>query len=90
MIMNIVELKESDMSFEIEFETYVILLPIDIFNREKAESIENTILTNLYDVDFMKDGGEAYRLSEFMDACNNQEIDLSKYWLTYVQGNNLT
>jgi len=67
-----------------EFETFVILLPISIFDREKAENIENTTITNLYDVDFMEDGGEAYRLSEFMDACNHQEIDLRKHWLTYV------
>ena len=67
-----------------EFETFVILLPISIFDREKAENIENTTLTNLYSADFMEDGGEAYRLREFMDACNDQEIDLSKYWVTYV------
>ena len=67
-----------------DFETFVVLLPVDRFDREKAESIENTILTNLLYVDFMEEGGEAYRLTEFMDACNHQEIDLSKYWLTYV------
>ena len=68
-----------------EFETFIILLPIKIFERDKAESIENTILTNLIDVDFIQDGGEAYRLSEFADACNHQDIDLNNYWLTYVK-----
>lgn len=67
-----------------EFETFVILLPVGFFSKEAAYGIENTTLTNLYDVNFMEDGGEAYRLSEFIDACNNREIDFSKYWLTYV------
>ena len=65
-------------------EIFVILLPIKIFERDFAETIENTTLINLYDANFMEDGGEAYRLREFMDACNDQEIDLSEYWVTYV------
>ena len=67
-----------------DFETFVVLLPVGFFSKEAAYRIENKTLTNLYDVDFMEEGGEAYRLTEFMDACNHQEIDLSKYWLTYV------
>ena len=67
-----------------QFETFVILLPIEIFERENAENIENTTLTNLSDVDFTEGGVEVYTLTEFMEACNNQEIDLDEYWLTYV------
>lgn len=75
--------------------TYIVLLGVDIFDRNHhAELLENEnfgsvkgvwdllqedIDTELTDADVL-----IYELTDFMDACNNQEIELELWWLTYV------
>lgn len=60
----------------------IILAPIDYFDRKELERIENTIVDNtnwLTDRDCL-----ILEPSDFMDMCNNQEIDLNKFWLSYI------
>ena len=75
--------------------TYIVLLAVDIFERRRhAELLENEnfggvkdvwdllqkdIDTELTDADVL-----IYELTDFMDACNNQEIELELWWVTYV------
>lgn len=59
-------------------------MPIDFFERREAENIEDTKLsTNKFD-DINLRGGLVYPIEDFTEACNNQEIDLDKYWVSYI------
>jgi len=67
----------------------VLLFPVDEYDRRTlAESIENKTyntkagINGLYNS--LPTDSLVYELTEFMDACNNQEIELEGYWLTYV------
>lgn len=75
--------------------TYIILLAIDTFDRRKnAERIENEKFDSikmLYEL-LQKDIDDEitdkdvliFELTDFMDACNNEELELSLWWVTYV------
>lgn len=72
----------------------IVLISVDQFDngRKIAERIEDESFKD-YD-SLLKtlrktEGGDfgfsyVFNLSEFMDACNNQEIDLEAYWVSYV------
>lgn len=66
----------------------IILLPVDHYDRRHdAESVENTGFPTLGAVGdrFPHDGVMFFTsMSDFMDACNDQEINLEHFWLTYV------
>lgn len=66
----------------------VILIPVsnDFNGRKFAEEIENQEIT--LDSFFATDEGKdciPYTLSDFMDQCNNQEINLNEYWVSYIK-----
>lgn len=69
-------------------ERIIILLPIDNYDRrEDAENYENETFDTLSDIEeqFPENGTLFFTsMSEFMDASNDQEINLELYWLTYV------
>jgi hypothetical protein len=67
-------------------EIRVLLYPVDNYDRRKdAEFIEN----NLYSIHLLETlvptDVEVYTLSDFMDGCNNQEINLELYWVSYIR-----
>lgn len=75
--------------------TYIILLAIDTFDRRQhAEWVENgkfDSIKMLYEL-LQKDIDDEitdkdiliFALTDFMDACNNEELELSLWWVTYV------
>ena len=69
-------------------EIRILLIPIDEYDRRGfAENIEN----NLYDIHQLEtaipNDIDIVTLSNFMDLCNNQMIDLEQYWISYIRYN---
>ena len=76
--------------------TQIILIPVSYSNSRKVcELIENqTFETQGDTIRFAKkhlvsseEGGEVliFTMSDFMDACNNQELDvLTEYFISYI------
>jgi len=67
-------------------ETRILLIPIDEHDRRGfAENVEN----NLYDIHQLEtaipNDIDIITLSDFMDLCNNQMIDLEQYWISYIR-----
>ena len=64
----------------------VLLYPVSKYDRRKdAEFIENNCYTidelkTLIPVDVLK-----LTLTDFMDKCNNEDISLDSYWLSYIR-----
>ena len=74
--------KSKDMNTEIR----ILLIPIDRHDRRGlAERIEN----NLYDIHELEtaipNDVDIVALHDFMDLCNDQVIDLEKYWISYIR-----
>lgn len=70
------------MSIEIR----ILLFPIDKYDRRSdAEFIEN----NVYDLHQLETAipkdVDIVTLSDFMDLCNSQMIDLEHYWISYIR-----
>lgn len=69
------------MSIEIR----VLLFSIDRHDRKDAEFIEN----NVYDLHQLETAiprdVDIVTLSDFMDLCNSQMIDLEHYWISYIR-----
>lgn len=75
----------------------VVLISVDDFlgGRKIAERIENQefknpaeVLSEIKKLEGKKQGEYGYvaiyPISDFMDACNNQEIELEGVWVSYV------
>lgn len=62
---------------------FIALLPIDLFTRNQAENIENCSLSN-DNVQKIIEKVILLEITDFMDLCNNQEIDLNNYWVSYL------
>ena len=63
--------------------TYIVLLPVEKYDRnDDAEALEgmsiNELNANKYN--------EVVRLelSDFMDYCNDSELNLDRYWVTHM------
>lgn len=70
------------MSIEIR----ILLFPIDKYDRRsEVEFIEN----NVYDLHQLEtaipNDVDVVTLSDFMDLCNSQMIDLEQYWVSYIR-----
>lgn len=67
--------------------TFIILLPIK-YQRKLVEHQENMIFNTTTELKqaYPKDT-LIYDLSDFMDDCNNQEINLDSYWVGYANLN---
>lgn len=73
-------------------QTVIILISVDDFTdgRKIAEEIENILFNTPEDilrkVRAEQDGFVAiYPITDFMDACNNQEIELEGVWVSHAQ-----
>ena len=77
-----------------KFHIFIVILLVDMFERPDVEELEGTEFQSWPDYfDYLKklnpaadtDNVQAYTLSEFTLACNDQEIELEGFWLTYVK-----
>jgi len=77
-------------------ETKIVMAKVDKVDRERLEWIEEKQYHGAREVEMdlgCLDGIEKgyikiYTLSEFMDACNNEEVILTKWWIGYVKIDN--
>lgn len=61
------------------------MLPIDKFDRIRdAEPMENNTMGPQQIDELRTRGAAVLELSEFMDLCNDQQIDLGGYWISYI------
>ena len=77
------------------FKTVMVLIPVSYYNSRKVcEAIENTKwdstigLRKHISIECENTGDDIsfYDISDFMDAVNNQELDvLTEYFISYVQ-----
>lgn len=66
-------------------EKMIVMLPIDKFDRRRdAEHLENNTLNKIQVQEWRDKGAAVLQLTEFMDLCNDQEIDLGGYWISYI------
>jgi hypothetical protein len=66
-------------------EKMIVMLPIDKFDRRRdAEHLENNTLNEIQVQEWRDKGAAVLRLTEFMDLCNDQEIELGGYWISYI------
>jgi len=76
--------------------TVIVLISMSDFTngRKISENIENTLFNTCNDIlrkAREKENGfvAIYPISDFIDACNNQEIELENFWVSYAQVNKL-
>jgi len=63
----------------------VLLYPVSNYDRRDAEHIENNDITiNKLETLIPNDVGVS-KLTDFMDLCNNQELNLEEYWVSYIR-----
>ena len=71
-------------------ETIIVLLEVNKFSgREDLERIEGMDFRSIQEIRGEIDGVDCFRLTDFMDACNDSDsdnplIDISKNWVGYV------
>ena len=72
------------MSIEIR----ILLYPIDKYDRRtEAEFVENNVY-NIHQLETaIPNDVDIVTLSDFMDLCNNQMLDLEQYWVSYIRYN---
>jgi threonyl-tRNA synthetase len=70
----------------IEKKIRVLLYPVSSYDRRSdAELIENNAYT-LEDLEtLIPNDVSVYSLTDFMDLCNNQELNLEEYWVSYIR-----
>lgn len=72
-------------------ETMILLLPVLMHEREFAEKIEGTHFKTPEDEKIINELPNTcllYNMSDFMDLCNNQELELENYWITHLKWDN--
>jgi hypothetical protein len=66
-------------------EKMIVMMPIAKFDRRRdAEHLENNTLNEIQVEDLREKGAAVLALTEFMDLCNDQQIDLGEYWISYI------
>lgn len=66
--------------------TCMVLAPTTV-ERRKLEDVEDKVFDAVDDIDehFSPAPIKVFTLSEFVDACNNEEVLLDISWITYVK-----
>jgi hypothetical protein len=66
--------------------TFIILSPVDNNDRKRSELCENQTYKNVQEfIDTVPGKNRTVcDLTNFMDDCNNQEINLENYWISYI------
>ena len=63
----------------------IVLMPIQKNERKLAERIENCLLSDEQIKQLRINGAMFLQPTDFMDMCNNQEINLEEYWVSYIK-----
>lgn len=64
----------------------VLLYPVSAYDRkDNAEHIEDNGYRAEELESVLPNDVLSYTLTDFMDACNNQEIQLGEYWVSYIR-----
>lgn len=64
----------------------IVLMPVESSSdRKLAEQIENCLLSEEQIKQMRIDGAMFLQPTDFMDMCNNQEIYMEEYWLSYIK-----
>lgn len=75
-------------------ETYIVVVGVQVTNsRRICERLENKVFNTLVEAqDYIKDNYPDDRnlinlvgMSDFMDTCNNQELNLEEYFIGYIK-----
>lgn len=69
-------------------EIRILLFPINEYDRRRdAELMENNVY-NIHQLETaIPNDVDILTLSDFMDLCNNQMLDLEQYWISYIRYN---
>ena len=69
-------------------EIRILLFPINEYDRRRdAELMENNVY-NIHQLETaIPNDVDIVTLSDFMDLCNNQMLDLEQYWISYIRYN---
>ena len=66
-------------------EKMIVMLPINKFDRRRdAEHLENNTMNQIQVDELRSRGAAVLALTEFMDLCNDQDIELGEYWISYI------
>ena len=63
----------------------VLVYPIYNYTREDAENIENSLYSIEELESVIPDDVQMFTLSDFMDACNNDEVNIYGSWISYIR-----
>lgn len=63
----------------------IVLMPIRKNERKLAEQIENCLLSDEQIKQLRINGAMFLQPTDFMDMCNDQEINLEEYWVSYIE-----
>ena len=66
--------------------TYMVTFPVthNKDGRPFVESIEGQVFISLEAVKNVYKDMKIYTLSEFMDLCNDEELNLDNFWVGYI------
>lgn len=68
--------------------TYIILINLNYSNeaRRICETLENQVFKSIEDLPTLPENSLLYEITDFMDAVNDQELDiLTDYYISYVK-----
>ncbi len=65
-------------------EIRILLFPVNDYDRKDDVEVIKNVTWTIAELEQLSDKVLDYSLSDFADACNNQEIDLENYWATYI------
>jgi len=63
----------------------VLVYPVDSYDREDAENIENSLYSIEELESVIPNDVQMFTLTDFMDACNNEEFSLETSWISYIR-----
>lgn len=66
--------------------TYILMMPVEGNDRVDVEGLSEAVFEDLSQARNTINGNEArlIPLYDFMEACNDQEIDLEEYWVSHI------
>jgi hypothetical protein len=64
--------------------TLIAVMSIDKFDRKDAEHLENSTLNKVQVQEWVSKGVNFYLLTDFMDLCNDQHVDMESCWISYI------
>ncbi len=72
------------MGGDMKTEIRILLFPVNDYDRKDDVEVIKNVTWTISDLETLSDNVLDYSLSDWTDACNDQEVDLENYWLTYI------